>query len=90
MFRMLRPSILRSTVVYRREKIKDLVNHNQFRFTSKKSTTDAAMAVKEFAEEGLREGLITIFVSLDVKGAFDAVWWPGILKTLQDFNCPKN
>jgi hypothetical protein len=48
------------------------------------------MAVKEFAEEGLREGLITIFVSLDVKGAFDAVWWPGILKTLQDFNCPRN
>jgi len=68
----------------------DLLNHNQFGFTPKKSTTDAAMAVKEFAEDGLRQGLITILVSLDVKGAFDAAWWLGILKTLQEFNSPKN
>ena len=68
----------------------DLLNHNQFGFTPKKSTTDAAMAAKEFVEEGLRQGLITILVSLDVQGAFDAAWWPGILKTLQDFNCPRN
>ena len=32
------------------------------------------MAVKEFAEEGLRQGLIIILVNLDVKGAFDAAW----------------
>jgi len=31
----------------------DLLNHNQYGFTQKKNTTDAAMAVKEFAEEGL-------------------------------------
>ena len=69
----------------------DPLNHNQFGFTPKKSTTDAAIAVKEFAEEGLGQGLITILVSLDVKGAFDAPpEWPGILKTLQDFNCPRN
>ena len=68
----------------------DLFNQNQFGFTPKNSTTDAAMAVKEFAEEGLKQGLITILVSLDVKGAFDAAWWPGILKTLQEFNCPRN
>jgi len=66
------------------------LNHNQFGFTPKKSTMDAAMAVKEFAEEGLRQGLIIILVSLDFKGAFDAAWWPGILKTPQDFNCPRN
>jgi len=35
----------------------DLVNQNQLGFTPKKSTTDAAMAVKEFAEEMLRQGL---------------------------------
>jgi len=35
----------------------DLVNQNQFGFTPKKSTTDAAMAVKEFAVEGLKQGL---------------------------------
>jgi hypothetical protein len=68
----------------------DLLNHNQFGFTPKKCTTDAAMAAKEFEEEGLRQGLITIFVSLEVQGAFDAALWPGILKKLQDFNCPRN
>jgi len=49
----------------------DLLNHSQFGFTPKKSTTDAAMAVKEFAEEGLKQGLITILVSLDVTGVFE-------------------
>jgi len=48
------------------------------------------MTVKEFIKEELREGLITIFVSLDVKGAFDAAWWPSILMALIDFNCPRN
>ena len=67
-----------------------LLNHNQYGFTPKKNTTDAAMAVMEFTEEGMRQGLITILVSLDVKGAFNATWWPSILKTLQDFNCPRD
>ena len=40
------------------------LNHNQFGFTPKKSTTDAAMTVKKFVEEGLRQGLITVIVSL--------------------------
>jgi hypothetical protein len=48
------------------------------------------MTVKEFVEEGLRQGLITILVRLDVKGTFDAAWWPSMLKTLKDFNCPRN
>jgi hypothetical protein len=68
----------------------NLLNHNQFGFTPKKSTTDVAMTVKDFIEDGLREGLITILVSLDVKGAFDAAWWPSILMTLKDFNCLRN
>jgi hypothetical protein len=28
--------------------------------------------------------------SLDVKGAFDAAWWPSILKQLRELKCPKN
>jgi hypothetical protein len=45
----------------------DLMNHNQFGFTPKKSATDAALAVKEYLEEGIKEGHIAILVSLDVK-----------------------
>jgi hypothetical protein len=67
-----------------------LMKHNHFGFTPKKSTTDAAMAVKEFVEKGLRQGLITKLVSLEVRAAFDAAWWPSILKTLIEFNCPRN
>ena len=37
----------------------------------------------------LRGRQSAILVSLDVKGAFDAAWWPSILKT-QEFKCPKN
>jgi hypothetical protein len=68
----------------------NLLNHNQFGFTPKKSTTDVAMTVKEFVEEGPRQGLITLLVSLEVKGYFDAAWRPSILKTLKDFSCPTN
>jgi hypothetical protein len=28
--------------------------------------------------------------SLDVKGAFDAAWWPSILKQLRELKCPTN
>ena len=66
--------------------INNLLNHNQFGFTPKKCTTDAAVTVKQFIEEGLRKGLITILVSLDVKGAFNAAWWQSIRMTLKDFN----
>jgi hypothetical protein len=49
----------------------NLLNHSQFGFTPKKSAIDAALAVKEYLEEGMREGHNAIIVSLGVKGAFD-------------------
>ena len=68
----------------------DLMNNNQYGFTPQRSTIDAAMAVKEYVEEAMAAGEITVLISLDVKGAFDAAWWPGILKGLKECNCPKN
>jgi len=44
----------------------NLLNKNQFGFTPRKSTTDATLAVKDYTEEGIRQGHITILVSLDV------------------------
>jgi len=46
--------------------------------------------VKDYIEDELRERHITILANFDVKGAFDAAWWPNILKTLKEFQCPKN
>jgi hypothetical protein len=65
------------------------MNNNQFGFTPQRSTTDAAMAVKNFVTEGLAADVM-VPVSLDVKGTFDAAWWPAILNCLQASGCPKN
>jgi hypothetical protein len=50
----------------------NLLNTNQYGFTPKRSTTDATLAVKEYIEEGIRQGHITILASLDIRSAFDA------------------
>jgi hypothetical protein len=46
---------------------KDLLNPKQFGFSPQNSTTDAAMAVKDFIDEALTKGKIIALVSLDVK-----------------------
>ena len=48
------------------------------------------MAVKNKVDEGLKAGEVIILVSLDIKTAFDAAWWPNILKSLQDCGCRRN
>ena len=55
------------------------MNNNQYGFTPQKSTINAAMAVKKVVIEGLTPVDLIVLVSLDVKGAFDAAWWPAIL-----------
>jgi hypothetical protein len=47
------------------------------------------MAAKEFVRENLQQRNY-VMVSLDVKGAFDAAWWPSILSNLRDLRCQKN
>jgi len=61
----------------------DLFNDNQYGFTPQRGTVDAAMEVKKFIGEILRLKQCTVIVSLDVKGAYDAAWWPSILKQLR-------
>jgi hypothetical protein len=54
------------------------------------SSIDAVLALQEYIEDGFRKGEVTILVSLDVEAAFDAAWWPAILKSLKDSRCPRN
>jgi len=68
----------------------DITNKNQFGFTPQRSTIEKAMAVKGFIEEGFSAGEIIVLISLNVKGAFDAAWWPSILNGPKAYNCPKN
>ena len=67
-----------------------LLNENQYGFLPQKSTIDVAVAVKGFSRENLQQKNCVGMVSLDVKGAFDAAWWPSILSNLRDLRCPKN
>jgi hypothetical protein len=66
------------------------MNPNHCGFTPKKTATDTALTIKEYIEEGMREGHIAILVSLDVKGAFDTAWWPSILNALKNVIVQKN
>ena len=67
-----------------------LLANSQYGFTPQKSTTDAVMEAKKYIEHELATRKIVIMTSLDVTGAFDAAWWPSILKGLKDSGCPRN
>jgi len=47
------------------------------------------MAAKGFVRKNLQQRNYVVMVSLDVKGAFDAAWWPSILSNFRDLRCPK-
>jgi hypothetical protein len=47
------------------------------------------MEFTKYIEEILRLKKFIVTVSLDVKGAFDAAWWPSILQKLRKLKCPK-
>lgn len=69
---------------------RNLLNTRQFGFRAQKSTVDAALAMKTFTENNLHSPGYIALISLDVKGAFDAAWWPSILNNLRELECPKN
>lgn len=68
----------------------DLLNKNQFGFRPQTSTIDAVMLAKDFIEDSLANKESVAMISLDVEGAFNSAWWPGILNSLKHFRCPKN
>jgi len=55
-----------------------------------KSTVDASMVVKGFAETHLLQRNVVIMTSQDVQGAFNMAWWPAILNNLRNLQCPRN
>lgn len=66
----------------------EFLNPNQFGFIPQRSTTDAAMTVKQFIGPELERRRVVIMTNLDVKGAFDAAWWPVIFQGLREVECP--
>jgi hypothetical protein len=66
------------------------LENNQYGFWPQMSSIDAVLALQEYMEDGFRKGEVAMLVSLDVEAAFDAAWWPAILKSLNDSRCPRN
>ncbi|GFX10829.1 RNA-directed DNA polymerase from mobile element jockey [Trichonephila clavipes] len=65
-------------------------NKNQFGFMPQKCTEDTLVKLNEIVLKGKERNLHTILVFLDIKGAFDTAWWPGILSLLKRSNIPGN
>jgi len=61
----------------------NFMTDRQFGFTPQKSTTDASMEAKNFIEPVLENRGVVIMTDLNVKGAFDAAFWPSILHGLK-------
>jgi hypothetical protein len=68
----------------------NLMNKNQYGFTPQTSTVDAVMVLKDYVQSSIDNGKYVAAKSLDVKGAFEAAWWPGILASLRQLGCPRN
>ena len=68
----------------------NLMNKNQYGFIPQTSTVDAVMALKDYVQSSIDDGQYVAVISLDVKGAFEAAWWPGILASLRQLRCPGN
>jgi len=68
----------------------NLMSNSQYGFTPQTCTVDAAMALSKFIQEHLAQKRSIVLVALDLKGAFDAAWWPRMLNALRLSNCPRN
>jgi hypothetical protein len=52
------------------------------------STVDDVMALKDFVQNSLNDRQ-HVALSIGVKCAFDATWWPSILNSLKTLKCPE-
>lgn len=62
----------------------------QFGFTASRSTADAIKTISDFVGNSRKRGLKCCLLALDIAGAFDNAWHPGILARLRKLKCPPN
>jgi len=62
----------------------------QYGFTAGKSTVDDIKAVSEHVSSCRKIGQKCCLLALDIAGAFDNAWHPGILAQLWKLNCLPN
>lgn len=67
-----------------------LLDEGQYGFTPQKSAEDAIISACDVVKQGKRRNCVTFLIFMDIKGAFDYAWWPGILHLLRRSGVPKN
>lgn len=65
-----------------------LCSGRQFGFKVGKSTEDAIVTLRELVDNATEKYVLAIL--FDISGAFDNVWWPLVLDSLQKRDCPNN
>lgn len=68
----------------------NLIQNNQFGFTSGVSAVMALYALKQQLQSFKTSKIPALLISLDFKGAFDSVWHPLVLAFFQRHGCPQN
>lgn len=66
---------------------RDLLGANQYGFRKGRSTEDAINRLLWEVEDSDCQYVLT--VSIDIAGAFDNLWWPGLFQELQEMECPQ-
>lgn len=61
---------------------KKSLNPNQYGFMPQKSTEDALYDAVAIIRDAVKHKKIVVMISLDIQGAFDGAWWPGIKQQL--------
>ena len=61
-----------------------LLSPRQYGFVPQRSTEDALYDALQLVEGALARKSMILVVSLDIEGAFDNAWWPGMVRLLLD------
>jgi hypothetical protein len=64
------------------------LSENQFGFRLGRSTENALEQMNLYIQSNISNDSYTTVVSLDIKGAFNHAWWPGIIERMVQYSCP--
>jgi hypothetical protein len=78
--------ILEKLLKARLARLSPLHSGVQFGFVAGRSTSDALVRYKNTVKGSNKKYVMTIFV--DVRGAFDNVWWPALIRNLRNRGIP--
>ncbi|GIY18173.1 uncharacterized protein CEXT_770371 [Caerostris extrusa] len=68
----------------------NILSENQYGFRQNISTEHALSNLIENINTNRANNLYTCIISIDIKGAFDSLWWPSIITRLKKDNCPED